>query len=349
MSMEFRVDASLHAQATVCAAMGSPFYGALLDAAARDYRNGGPVRAFFDASPQRRTASHIGIRLMGALHLRALDGSAPALARHFPSCGGDGDADAAWREARRLLAEEVERFAAPYERTPQTNEVARTMPLLGGLLAIADSVRLPIRLLDVGTSAGLNLRLDRFRYEGADWSWGDPASTLVLRNSTIGGRPAHLDVRPRVVERAGCDLHPLDVVRESDCLELRSFVWADQRERFQRLEAATAIARAVPAALDAADFLEWIPRCAVPQEGVTTVVMHSVVTEHLTAEVHEQMQRAIEDACNAATPASPMAWLRLEPLGTYPYETRVTFWPSGEERLIARSDGHAQSIEWIAG
>jgi hypothetical protein len=319
------VDEGLHAQALVCAAYGSPFYGVLLDEAAEDYRNRGPVRAFFNADPARRRASRIGIRLAGALQLRALDGSAPALAAHFPSTGGDGDAVAAWREARRLLAENAEHFGELFERTPQTNEVA---------------------LLDVGSSAGLNLRLDRYRYEGPAWSWGDPRSPLVLRNETVSGQPLHLEVRPEIVARAGCDLHPLDVTRESDCLELRSFVWPDQGERFERLDAAISVARRVPAEIERADFLQWIPRRALPSENTVTVVMHSVVTEHLENAVRDAMRAAIETACAAATDSAPMAWLRLEPNAGMRYETRVTLWPSREERTIAWSNGHAQAIEW---
>jgi hypothetical protein len=342
------VDERLHALAAACASMGSPFYGVLLDEAARDYRNGGPVRAFFDADPRRREAPRIGLRLAGALQLRALDGSAPGLAAHFPSTGGDGDAAAAWREARRLLAENGERFGELFDRTPQTNEVARSTPLLGGLLAIVDATQLPVALLDVGSSAGLNLRLDRYRYEGNGWSWGDARSPLVLRNEAISGRPQHLDVSLEIVARAGCDLHPLDVTSERDCLELRSFVWPDQGERFARLDAAIAVARRVPAEIERADFLQWIPRRALPRENAVTVVMHSVVTEHLKEPVRDAMRSAIETACAAATNAAPMAWLRMEPEAGMRYETRVTIWPSREEWTIARCNGHAQAIEWAS-
>jgi hypothetical protein len=59
------------------------------------------------------------------------------------------------------------------------------------------------------------------------------------------------------------------------------------------------------------------------------------------------MYAAIETACGAATKAAPMAWLRLEPDAGMRYETRMTLWPSREERLIARCNGHAQAIAWV--
>ena len=134
--------------------------------------------------------------------------------------------------------------------------------------------------------------------------------------------------------------------RERDCLELRSFVWPDQGE-LRQLDAAIAVARRISVEIERADFLQWIPRRVLPRENTVTVVMHSVVTEHLEESVREPMQVAIETACAAATDAAPMAWLRLEPAGTR-YETRVTLWPSREERTIARCNGHAQAIEWAA-
>ncbi len=38
---------------------------------------------------------------------------------------------------------------------------------------------MPLRLLEVGASAGINLRWDRYRYEADEFSWG-PASPLTI-------------------------------------------------------------------------------------------------------------------------------------------------------------------------
>jgi hypothetical protein len=343
--MKDSIATCLERQAEACGEMGSPLYDTLLRLAAADHRAGGPVRALFDADPVRGGQTVIGIRLMGAFHRCALDGSAPAIAAHFPSCGGDGDALRAWPAMRAVLEERLQRVGELFETTPQTNEVARSTLLLAGLLAVAARTTLPIRLLDAGASAGLNARLDRYRYAGADWRWGDMDSPLILRNRTVRGRPLHLDASLRIVDRAACDLHPLDIGREDDRVILRSFVWADQIDRLDRLNRAIEAASALPLIVEAADMLDWIPARAIPSHGIATVIMHSIVSEHLSDDARELVYAAIRRAGEAATAEAPVAWLRLEASETA-CDTRVTFWPAGEERLIARSDGHGQAIAW---
>jgi hypothetical protein len=117
----------------------------------------------------------------------------------------------------------------------QTNERARCAGLLGGFLEIARRSGLPLRLLEVGASAGLNLRFDSYR----DERWG-PADSGVVR-SRLSGRPP-LDGSVRVVARAGCDARPVDPCSEEGRLTLTAYVWADQQERLERLRAALTVA-----------------------------------------------------------------------------------------------------------
>ncbi len=86
-----------------------------------------------------------------------------------------------------LLDERRDEVRAWLDRPPQTNEVGRSAALLGGLLHLPDELRLPVRLVEVGASAGLNLLADRFAVLDADGSvvQGDPRRGAAGRG--LGG------------------------------------------------------------------------------------------------------------------------------------------------------------------
>lgn len=329
-------------QAEACRLMGSSFYAALMSDAGQACRTDARLQAML--MPYERTR-FFPLRFAATLHRWALDGSAPQLASHFPSTGGDGDAHAAWLVSQQLLHERGERFAGGMRDVPQTNEVARAMPLMAGLLLAAHRLRRPLRIFEIGASAGLNLRFDAYAYRGAEWRWGSAGASLVLSNRAAAGAPAHTGVRPQVLERRGCDLLPLDCGNAADRERLLSFVWPDQRERIGRLERAMSIARKNPVRVDRADAVEWLADVARPERDALTVVVHSVVTEHLSDAARAALDEQIEALASASSTVGPLARLSME-RGPDAYETRLRLWPLGEEWLVARSDGHAQSLHW---
>ncbi len=342
--MEFThsIPERLQRQAATCALMGSRFYSEILELTVAAYERDAVLRSLLERNAHY---SRIGLRLLGAAHFRALRGVAPEIARHYPSTGGDGDAQAAWRAIEVDLHENERAYAGLLPRPVQTNEVARALPVLASMLAIAHETRLPLRVFEIGSSAGLLLNFDRYRYTGEHWGWGNTASPLELKNATVIGMPRHLDAPLRVTERRGCDIHPLNVTNTADADTLLSFVWPDQTERFQRLRAALEIGRAHPPAIDAADGIQWLQTAAQPKFATTTVVMHTVITEHMQQDMRERLRAAIRRMGEEATTQAPFAWARMEPAaGTY--ETAVTLWPARQEIFIARSDGHAQGLQW---
>lgn len=326
----------------VCTRMGSPFFGALLLRAAAAYENDENLRDLLDRHAHR---SRIGLRLGGAAHFRALRGAAPAIAAHYPSTGGDGDVDAAWHAVIADLHANARTYDELLERPVQTNEVARSMPVLGAMLALADAVQLPLCIFEIGSSAGLLLNFDRYRYSGEGWTWGDAHSPAHLENRIASGTPQHLDAPLRVVERCGCDINPLNAADETDADTLLSFIWPDQHERFNRLRAAIEIARAHPVPIVRADGITWVRTAATPRDGAVTVLLHTVMTEHLTPAERESLGEVIDELAARATPMAPFAWVRMEP-APQGYHTMLTHWPANAETVIAASDGHAQNIRW---
>lgn len=100
-------------------------------------------------------------RVMGALHRLALAGDAPALAAHYPSTGGRFEPEGAWRALLDAARAHSPAIRARLRSNVQTNEVQRCAVLLGGFLRVASATGLPLRVREVGSSAGLNLLFDR--------------------------------------------------------------------------------------------------------------------------------------------------------------------------------------------
>ena len=329
-------------QAGWCDRLGSRIYGHLLRKAARDLEGGGPVWRVVAPYADRPLNYTHHLRLMGETHRLALAGQAPALAAHYPSTGGDGDAEAAWDAFIALLAERDIRL----ERPVQTNEVGRSAALLGGFLAVAEQSGLGLRVLEIGASAGLNLRWDRFRYEDADWAFGDSSSPVRIPCGYEGARPP-LPPAVWIVERAGCDPAPIDPTTEDGALTLQSFIWPEQLERLAMLRAALEVARRTPVTVDRASATDWLEeRLARQRGGSATVVFHSIMWGYLTDDDRERITRTLTSAGERATASEPLAWLRMEP-GADQTDVTLTTWPAGDERVIARAGYHGRPVRWL--
>ena len=349
-------------QAHFCGEFGSPLYAELLTRAAADIEAGGPVAALLDGWRGRPMADALPLRLLGAVHRMVLDGSGPGLAGFYPSAGGTVRWPETWEALRQFVAERAVEIRPDLYRQVQTNEVRRSAALLGGFLTVAAATGLPLRLLEIGCSAGLNLGWDRYRYEvtpcvidsppPADATfqprWGAADAPLVVRCGWHGSDTA-LAGSARVAIRAGCDLAPIDVSDPEQTRRLESFIWPDQVERLRQLRAAVVVARRDPPQLTrcaAADWLDEQLAAAVP--GVATVVFHSIMWWYLSEDERQRVSATIAAAGARATVAAPLAWLRLEILGAPHAELCLTQWPGGAEQTLARTDGHARSVTWLA-
>jgi hypothetical protein len=329
-------------QAGWCGRLGSPLYAGVLERAALDIEAGGPVWSVVGPYAERppRFAHHL--RMLGAVHRLVLSGGAPELAAHYPSTGGDGDVEATWRVLRELLAAEP----VTLERAVQTNEVGRSAALLGGFLEVARQTGLGLRVLELGASAGLNLRWDRFRFEAADWAFGDAASPVRIPCEYENGRPP-LPAAVWVVERAGCDPDPIDPTTDDGRLTLESFVWPEQHERRALLRAALEVARRTPATVERASAADWIEeRLGRERGGSATVVYHSVVWGYLSDDEQTRVVAALEEAGARAGASEPLAWLRME-AGADETDLTLTTWPGGEERVLARAGWHGRPVRWL--
>ena len=191
-------------------------------------------------------------------------------------------------------------------KSTQTNEIGRCsalLPALSYISALGDGA--PLGLLDLGTSAGLNLLFDHYAYryvpsQGAGaLTAGDPLSAVHLE-CTVLHPLAELPAlaTPPMAERAGLDRSPIDPNDEPGSRWLLACLWPGNLPRFERLRRALQIARSIPdaptlATGDMIDDLEHVAEALAP--GRPLVIFHSWVAAYLS----QARQRDLLDAVRA--------------------------------------------------
>ncbi len=328
-------------QARACADLGSPLYAGLVARAADDLAAGGPVADVLgDLAETAPAGAALTLRLFGTVHRLVLERCAPGVAVFYPSVGGRCDPDdpaqldAAWAAVSDLLAGSGDAVRAGLARPPQTNETGRAAALVGVLARVRARTDLPVRLVEIGTSGGLNLYADAFAVHGPGIVAGDPDSPLQLDPgwtdlppdvSTSAGQdsptgrdtPVARVVLPVVVERLGCDVDPVDVSTTGGRLLLTSYVWPDQRARLERLRAAFAVAATARAAgsgavvrrVGAGDLLAELE----VRPGTVTVVWHSVMWQYMDAAEQQRCLDRLESIGAGAHAGTPLLHAALEP------------------------------------
>ncbi|MDB5715507.1 MAG: hypothetical protein JWO15_2904 [Sphingomonadales bacterium] len=284
----------------------------------------------------------VPLRLVAPFHFLFRERRCPALDNLFR--GEITDDVAAVRSALSDHDDEINRWL---DGPPQTNEAARSATFMAALLVLADRFGHEFELLEIGSSAGLNLLIDRYRYDLGGVLVGPPNSSVVITPEWKGPPPPDAPVRIKSVR--GVDIAPIDVRDKAAAEHLLAYVWVDQKERFARAEAAIALIQADYPALergDAADFVEQ--RLREPQAvNSTRILMHSIVWQYLPAETQQRITAAMGLAGAAATTERPLAWIAFEADRELKQHTvRLRIWPGDIDAVVAIAHPHASWIVW---
>ncbi len=345
--------AHLRRHIVACRELGSPIYAGLLSRAVLDYQADGPTAAAFEgfvADPVRAAAA---MRLLGTVHRFALAGQAPDLAIFYPSVHGPEaasfDADRAWAAFRDVLTQRLPEVREGLCSPPQTNEINRGAGLAGGLLRLAERLDLPVRLIELGASAGLNLRPDHLRIILPDGRALGPADSPVrLPAEWTGNVPALAPLR--VVARLGIDAEPVDASSSEGRLRLTSYVWPDQIERLALLRAAFELAATVPAQVRRQRGIDAVENLELTDDAVT-VVWHSLFWQYVDQDERDAITAALAVLGEQATPERPLARLSLEPRGRnspdgVEFVVRLQTWPGAGTEVLGVAHPHSAAVQW---
>jgi hypothetical protein len=297
--------------------------------------------------------------LLAAMHASLLRNPSHPLAAWYRSCDGTRSPDdsALASAVDALLNERHNEILALVETgATQTNEPGRSAVLVPALAAVHANVRRPIGLVEVGASAGLNLRLDNYQY------------TYQFAESALATGPSNAPVHIRcdmtrsesrfdpttlrdltIGSRVGVDLNPLDVNDEAQSRWLRALVWPDEVARFQRLSAAIEQGKQHPVIIHAGDAVESLAQLIadVPANQHPVIVTTWVLTY-----LPEDRRVAFVELVDRLGATRPLSWVWIEHPAyasglRFPPEVWADVASEGNPVVVSTYDGLGRSTQQL--
>lgn len=238
-------------------------------------------------------------------------------------------------------------------RRVQTNEVGRSALFLVGLGLLGSARSDPLALVDLGTAAGLNLALDRYRYRYRPGGEIGPISPVVIDCGTRGSPPKP-EAMPTIAERIGIDLEPCFDPDAEQRRWLQACVWSDEPERQQRLVAALDVAATVERRPITGDLVDSVASVVDGLgAGAHPVLLTSWVLDYLTAERQVEFDRQLDRLGRR----HDLSWIAVESperVGILGIDADplthlvVTTWRNGRRTMIdaARCHPHGHWLHW---
>ena len=190
-----RVVESIEQQIGWCRDFASPFTAMVLELIRDNLVRGGALVALVVPWPGEPMRDVLALRLAGGLQMMARTGLAPRLVPFYPAGSANPDRAGFAREIEAAVAANAAYVRDFISRPPQTNEIGRSAALMPAYAGIARRTGLPLRILEVGASAGLNMMWDRFRYRLGEHELGEArraSEGASIQSGTLGatlGKP----------------------------------------------------------------------------------------------------------------------------------------------------------------
>ena len=288
-----------------------------------------------------------------AVHYLLLNGENHPLAAFYPDinpapCAMDKNLFPVFRDFCLKHRYEIKDIISTYH--VQTNEVRRSACLLPAFsIAAQEAKGLPLTLVEIGASAGLNLLWDQYGYDyGNGFIIGNKSSPVRLTCTLHGDeQPPFPEIFPQIAYRIGIDLHLVDVRSESAVNWLSAFIWPEHAGRFDLLHRAIKIARNNPPELRKGDVLELLPDILeAVSPGTVLCLFHTFVSNQMSREARYDLGNLI-----ANYGSNYDAWcisIDLSDKYKYPQLEMLSYIDGVESRRhLANCSGHSRWIEWL--
>ncbi|UHA72230.1 DUF2332 domain-containing protein [Paenibacillus sp. 481] len=284
--------------------------------------------------------------LFAAVHYLLLQGTPHDLAQYYASLVDEPhEAEHSFEHFEcfcRHYREEI--VALLNHKIVQTNEVRRCSYLYPSFCYMYEQGVKPLALIEIGTSAGLQLMWDKYSYSyGSSDKYGNSASKVHIQAEIRGDRsPFLLATSPPVTARYGIDLHPNDLSNPEHALWLKALIWPEHNARVELLEQAASYLDTESVQLIAGDGVQLLPQIASRIPTTSTIcIFHTHVANQLPAAA----KHALVEQVKALGQTRDVFHLHNN---MWSADLQLDYWIDGTaySHTVAETDGHGRWFRW---
>ncbi|SFM34671.1 hypothetical protein SAMN04487943_11456 [Gracilibacillus orientalis] len=295
---------------------------------------------------QTRESQPIPNLLLGAVHYLLLNGKDHKLKKFYPSLV----------ENPRNIEESFDYFKdfcyqfkdeiIPIlkNKIVQTNEVGRCSYLYPTFCYISNIVQKPLALIEIGTSAGLQLFWDKYSYSyGTNEIYGDKNSGVHITAEIKGENSPFLQEKnPSIASRVGVDLNIMDVTDDEDNLWLQALIWPNHHKRRELFNKAVDYVRKNQLTLIKGDGVALLSELSkqIPKDH-SICVFHTHVANQMPSEVKK---RLLEQVKSIGTDREIFHIYN----NMQDKDLHLDYYINGKEctKKIAKTEGHGRWFSW---
>lgn len=285
--------------------------------------------------------------LFGAVHSLLLQGKAHPVNEYYASIktGPKKPADETFTLFKDFCVKHWEEIIGILTTNlVQTNEVRRTAYLYPVLTFIHQKCDKPLSLIEIGSSAGLQLNVDRYRYNYGDgFTYGDSESSVHITSQVKGDEKPDFSLQsPTVVFKRGLDLNTLNLRNKEDAMWLNALIWPEHVERRQLFQAATAYFKDHPVELVEGDGIALLNSIVelTPAESAICI-FHT----HVANQIPEDLKRQLMQNVKKLGKTRDVFHLYNN---MWDRQLHLDYYLNGKEHqnVIGDTDGHGSWFEW---
>ena len=291
---------------------------------------------------------------LGAIHYLLMKNPEEELAAYYPSISKQASSEIPIKLVKEFCKRREEEIVSLLqEKIVQTNAINRSAYLMP-IISSRYSPNGELSLVDIGTSSGLTMNLDKYEYDyGEGQKFGK--SQVKIKSKLLGGKLPDFKEILKINRKIGIDQNPLDLTHEDNATWLTSLIWPDSLERFERIKSAIALAKEASLELYQAssvgEFKKIIDK--IPLEG-ELMVFHT----HVLYQFSQAERREFRDMLDVVGEKRNYTYVAVESNSVFDrpdYPTpgikiEVTAYEAGNKftKIIGETDGHANWIRWLA-